>query len=245
MDASNGSVLVTPTALRCVFFACAKRGMLNEALELMMTRRDAETGARTRRRPVVVPPPLRLIRMSTVAETFTGDAAIFARTYNAWCPSNERGASSSHEWVVTVLPRSRDLSRACACDALEGGRDHAEACSMSTLPTRREMGITRDLVMGGDGDEGRLRFAHARVRLDDGTKRFVIEHTWTPETLRGRGLGKKAVRGVVEFVNAWFPLGDASRGTYEDRVTRALERVDATCSYAKRALTELRRESVA
>ncbi|CAL57588.1 Acyl-CoA N-acyltransferase [Ostreococcus tauri] len=183
--------------------------------------------------------------MSTVAETFTGDAAIFATTYNAWCPSNEPGASSSHEWVVTVLPRPRDLSRACACGALEGARDHAEACSMSVLPTRREMGIMRDLVMGGDGDEGRLRFAYARVRRDDRTKRFVIEHTWTPETLRGRGLGKKAVRGVVEFVNAWFPLGDASYGTYEDRVTRALERVDATCSYAKRALTELRRESAA
>jgi hypothetical protein len=45
MDATGGAVKVTPVALRCVFFACAKRGMLAEALTLM-ARRDASTGAR-------------------------------------------------------------------------------------------------------------------------------------------------------------------------------------------------------
>ena len=45
MDATEGRVKVTPVALRCVFFACAKRGMLAEALRLM-ARRDASTGAR-------------------------------------------------------------------------------------------------------------------------------------------------------------------------------------------------------
>ena len=52
------------------------------------------------------------------------------------------------------------------------------------------------------------------------------------------------MRGCVEFVVARKIFGELPGRTREDRYKVALARhVDATCSYAKRALEELRREA--
>ena len=148
----------------------------------------------------------------------------FYSAYDAWCPT---GFGTDPPWYVTVLNERLDLSRA-----------HEGA------PTAREYAV----LMSG-GDERELSFAYASGLWDDEKEKFVVHHTWTPERLRGRGVGKKAVRGAVEFAALFSPCPSHIKTRLEDmaydcRYKLALaEYVDATCPFAKRALEELRREA--
>ena len=164
----------------------------------------------------------------------------FARAYNVWCPPLEPGDTSEAHWFITALNEPLDLARVLDCRCVApGDRDHARSCALSVTPTRAEY----DILESG-GDERELSFAYVSGRRHAPSETFVLEHTWTPEALRGRGLGKKAVRGGVEFIAACKLFGQLPGRTYEDRYKVALARhVDATCSYAKRAIEELRREA--
>ena len=181
------------------------------------------------------------------------DADLFDRAHSAWSPT-AGGDGSDAYWCVSVLqrrsPRSRDgvSVRASARDDDGSWRklDHARACALSVAPKSAEIEILSAVASRVDPapDERGLSFAYASGECSSTSETFVVEHTWTPEALRGRGLGKKAVRGCVEFVVARKIFGELPGRTREDRYKVALARhVDATCSYAKRAIEELRREA--
>jgi predicted GNAT family acetyltransferase len=182
------------------------------------------------------------------------DADLFDRAHSAWSPT-AGGDGSDAYWCVSVLNEPLDLDRAMACRCAPSARDddgsrrkldHARACALSVAPKSAEIEILSAVASRVDPapDERGLSFAYASGECSSTSETFVVEHTWTPEALRGRGLGKKAVRGCVEFVVARKIFGELPGRTREDRYKVALARhVDATCSYAKRALEELRREA--
>lgn len=175
------------------------------------------------------------------------DAARFFSAYSAWCPT---GRGTNPPWYISVLNERLDLSRAhdCIgsgmCRLANDGPRHSERCAFHVLPKAREYA-----VLTSGGDERALSFAYASALWDDEKGKFVVHHTWTPERLRGRGVGKKAVRGAVEFVAIFSPCPPHIKtrlrgGPYDRRYKLALaEYVDATCPFAKRALEELRREA--
>ena len=143
------------------------------------------------------------------------------------------------------VTRARECVDSGACGGVNGGVEHSERCAWRAWPTARDEDI---LTFGGD--ERELSVAYASGRWDEetpGVGKFVVHPTWTPERLRGRGLGQKAVRGAVEFGATQCPSHIAPRlrvGAYDRRHKLGLaEYVDATCPFAKRALEELRREA--
>jgi len=183
-----------------------------------------------------------------------GDLERFCRAYSVWCPPLEPDDAEEPHWFISALNEPLDLERAnahpCRCTTIATyptpRPDHAPSCAFSVLPTNAEHAILMAVASRVDPppDERGLSFAYASGRGHAPSATFVVEHTWTPEALRGRGLGKKVVRGCAEFVAASEMFGKLPGRTREERYEAALARhVDATCSYAKRAIEELRREA--